>query len=72
MLILEWPRGAKVHAAAHDVAQAAELWNSEAYAQFHRLGQGAPNADDSQEDNLDGLTERTETLSELWADIAAA
>lgn len=50
---------------ASRVAAQAGQWNGVAYRQFH----AAP-ADDRQD--LDALTERTEVLSELWSDIAAA
>jgi hypothetical protein len=50
---------------ARAVAHAADVWNSEAYRVFH-MSKGP------KRENLDALTERTEVLSELWADIAAA
>lgn len=52
-------------ALAADVARAAEAWNVEAYRAFHA-------AVEQPRENLDRLTERTEVLSELWADTAAA
>jgi hypothetical protein len=49
---------------ANSLAAAAEAWNAAAYAEYHR------STVDRRDDN--DLTERTEVLSELWADIAAA
>lgn len=51
-------------AAARAVASAAAAFNSAAYRALHQ-GSGAWMP-------LDQLTERTEVLAELWADIAAA
>jgi hypothetical protein len=50
---------------AEAVAVAAATWNSAAYERFHRARGADP-------EELGLLTERTEVLSELWADIAAA
>jgi hypothetical protein len=50
---------------AADVAAAASSWNSTAYARLH-----ASTADGRRD--LDYLTEQTEVLSELWADIHSA
>jgi formylglycine-generating enzyme required for sulfatase activity len=52
-------------AAARAAATAAEIYNHEAYREFH-VSRG------SKRENLDSLTERTEVLSELWVDIADA
>lgn len=51
--------------AAGAVAQAAARFNAEAYRRFHT------GVDDAWMP-LDWLTERTEVLAELWADLAAA
>ena len=53
-----------VAGAARSVAAVAAAFNSAAYHAFHQ-GQSAWMP-------LDQLTERTEALSELWADLAAA
>jgi hypothetical protein len=47
------------------VARAAEAFNAEAYRSFHE-------STGDRRGVLDGLTERTEVLSELWRDLAAA
>ena len=47
------------------VATAAQSWNAEAYRRLHEA------SGDNRQD-LDLLTERTEVLAELWADIAGA
>jgi formylmethanofuran:tetrahydromethanopterin formyltransferase len=51
---------------AASVAAAAGAWNTLAYAAFHAA------ANQPHQPNLDRLTERTEVLSETWADIATA
>jgi hypothetical protein len=51
--------------AAASVAEAARHWNVASYRQFHQSEGEARQA-------LDLLTERTEVLEELWADLAAA
>lgn len=50
---------------AADVAAQASAWNSSAYARFHAA------TGDAKRD-LDSVTERTEVLEGLWADIARA
>lgn len=52
-------------AAASAVAEAAQILNQIAYVEYHQSA-GA------ERENLDRLTERTEVLSELWADLAEA
>ena len=47
------------------LAARAEEWNAAAYQAF--LAAGKPERND-----LDWLTERTEVLSELWADVRSA
>jgi hypothetical protein len=47
------------------VATAAEHWNSVAYSELHK-------ASGDRRGQLDALTERTESVSELWRDIADA
>lgn len=49
---------------AEEVAKASKTFNEVAYANLHAR------PDDRQD--LDQLTERTEVLSELWSDLAAA
>jgi hypothetical protein len=56
---------AELATAARAVAHAADAWKTEAYRVFH-MSKG------TKRENFDWLTERTEVLSELWADIAAA
>ena len=56
---------AALHAACQTVADTAAAWNSSAYRSLH-----AATGDERAE--LDLLTERTEVLQELWADLAAA
>lgn len=51
--------------AAKVVADAGAGWNSEAYRRLFAAEVGS-------QDELDRLTERTEFLSELWADLADA
>ena len=53
---------------AEDVAAAAEAWNALAYRVLHESRSEPVEA----HRELDWLTERTEVLSELWRDIAAA
>lgn len=50
---------------AAEVAKTADQFNATAYRLLHAANAGA-RAD------LDALTERTEVLSELWADLSAA
>ncbi len=51
---------------ARSVADAAAAWNASAYERLHET----PEVDERHQ--LDLLTERTEVLAELWADVAAA
>ena len=51
--------------AAQTAAEAAARFNAEAYRKFHAGEEDAWMA-------LDQLTERTEVLAELWADLASA
>lgn len=50
-------------AAAGSVAEAAQIFNQTAYARYHE-------SPEAEREKLDLLTERTEVLSELWADLA--
>lgn len=61
----ERPRG-DAAALAQAVADAAAAWNTAAYERLHQTAKG----DERQQ--LDRLTERTEALAELWADVTAA
>jgi hypothetical protein len=67
-LALVRSRAERLHLAeaAEAVAVAAHAWNLEAYRQYRR-----PSSGEAQE-SLDWLTERTEVLSGLWVDLAAA
>ena len=56
---------AETAALAEAVAEAAAAHNAAAYARLHAVA-----GDERQQ--LDLLTERTEVLAELWADVAAA
>lgn len=58
-------RRAALAEAAQAVAANATAYNTEAYRRLH-----ASRGDERRQ--LDLLTERTEVLSELWTDIAAA
>jgi hypothetical protein len=58
------PRAAAATTASN-AAAAATAFNTEAYRKLHA-------AEDDAWAPLDHLTERTELLSELWADLAAA
>lgn len=53
-------------ALAQAVAHAAAAWNAAAYERLHKTAGG------DERHQLDRLTERTEVLAELWADLAAA
>lgn len=52
-------------ALAAEVSARAEQFNALAYRRFHET-------DGEERADLDALTERTEVLSELWADLSAA
>jgi hypothetical protein len=56
---------ALLRTASQSVADAAGVWNTLAYQRLHA-------ASGQERDGLDSLTERTELLSELWSDVAAA
>ena len=53
-------------ALAQAVAGAAAAWNAAAHERLHATAEG------DERKQLDRLTERTEVLAELWADLAAA
>jgi hypothetical protein len=55
----------EVARAARNVAKASTEYNDEAYRRLH-------SSEGDEQVRLDWLTERTEVLSELWADIADA
>ena len=56
---------AALRTASESVAEAAAAWNTLAYESLHA-------ASGLDREALDLLTERTEVLAELWADLAAA
>lgn len=51
---------------AKSVADAVAAWNAAAYQRLHET------AESDERYQLDLLTERTEVLADLWADLAAA
>jgi hypothetical protein len=61
----------RVCVGARAVAEAAKVWNAEAYAQFFRSQSGQPRTDDDP-GNLDWISEVSEALAGLWNDLAEA
>ena len=61
---------AALAAAAERVAEAAKAWNTACYSVYFALRDATGNA--QLQRNADNEAERTEVLSEMWRDIAAA